>query len=240
MVQAVIAVGGNVGDVRQALHQAQTLIEQHSAVSHLLTAGVYRSVAMGADAGDSFLNSAWVLDTSLEPLELLDLLQRVENTLGRTREVRWGPRTLDLDLIFYGDRTIDCPRLTVPHPHCWYRQFVLAPVASLLPKFSHPVFSLTTRQLLERISGGAFPIGYAGDLTGGRFLTKIVSEFPRVKLRRAIQAGDSFESEVSLAFWFGSGDSMPTSPFWLHVPAHDGPQFVRDVLTAACVDVEVC
>jgi 2-amino-4-hydroxy-6-hydroxymethyldihydropteridine diphosphokinase len=240
VVQAVIAVGGNVGDVRQALHQAQRLIEQHDEVSQLRTAGVYRSVAMGADAGDSFLNSAWVLETSLEPLDLLDLLQSVENTLGRTRGVRWGPRTLDLDLIFYGDRTIDCPRLTVPHPHCWYRQFVLAPVASLLPKFSHPIFRLTTRQLLERISGCAFLIGYAGDLTDGRFLTEIVSEFPRVKLRRFMETGDSARPEVSLAFWFGSGDSKPDGPFWLHVPAHDGPQFVRDVLTAACGGVEVC
>mgnify|MGYP002628070381 CR=1 FL=1 len=238
MVQAVVAVGGNVGDVTQTLRHAQSLIEQQDSVDDVRPAELFRSVAMGADAGESFLNSAWVIETSLEPLELLDLLQRVENDLGRTREVRWGPRTLDLDLIFYGDEKFDCPRLTVPHPHCWYRQFVLAPVASLVPDFVHPVFGLTTRQLMERISGNELPVGYAGDLADDHFLTELVSGFPRVELRRGVQTGDFDQPEVSLAFWFGSGDSKPKSPFWLHVPANDGPQFVRDVLTAACVDVE--
>ena len=61
-----------------------------------------------------------------------------------------------------------------------------------------------------------------------------------MKLRRVVQTGNSDQLDVSLGFWFGSGDSEPESPYWLHVPADDGPQFVRDVLTAACVDVEVC
>lgn len=237
MVQVVVAVGGNVGDVEQTIARAKTLIAKHERVDSLRSAELYCSVAMGADAGDSFLNSAWVFETSFEALELLDLLQQVENELGRTREVRWGPRTLDLDLIFYGEEQIDLPRLTVPHPHCWYRQFVLAPVASLVPEFVHPVFGVRIRQLYERISMNPFLVGYAGDLADEHVLTDLASDFPRVKLRRVIERDDSDQPGDSLVFWFGSCDSKPESPFWLHVPTTSGPQFVRDVLTAACVDV---
>jgi hypothetical protein len=83
-----------------------------------------------------------------------------------------------------------------------------------------------------------FLVGYAGGLADEHVLTELVSEFPRVKLRRVVEKDDSDQPEVSLAFWFGSRDSKPESPIWLHVPTNDGPQFVRDVLTAACVDVE--
>ena len=238
MVQAVVAVGGNVGDVRETLRRAQSLIEQQDPASDVRPAELYRSVAMGADAGDAFLNSAWVLETSLEALELLNLLQRVENELGRTRGVRWGPRTLDLDLIFYGDEQIDCPRLIVPHPHCWYRQFVLTPVASLVPDFTHPVFGMTIRQLYERIARFPLPVGYAGEPDNRFTLSSITRAFPRVELRRVDPSIDSAMAGLSLAIWFGSCDSKPESPFWLHVPSNDGPQFVRDVLTAACVNVE--
>ncbi len=238
MVQAVVAVGGNVGDVRQTFRRAQTLVGQNDAVFTVRAAELYRSVAMGAEAGDSFLNSAWVLETSLDAVQLLDLLQRVENELGRTREVRWGPRTLDLDLIFYGGEQIDSPRLTVPHPHCFYRQFVLAPVASLIPEFIHPVFGLTMRQLYERISRTPLPVGFGGDPASNIISPGITREFPRVDLRRVDPAIDPALEEVSLALWFGSCDPKPASPFWLHVSAEDELQFFRDVLTAACTELE--
>jgi len=238
VVQAVVAVGGNVGDVRQTLRRAEALVEQDDFVYKVRSAGLYRSVAMGAHAGDSFLNSAWVLETSLEALQLLDLLQRVENELGRTREVRWGPRTLDLDLIFYGEEQIDSPRLTVPHPHCLYRQFVLAPVASLIPEFLHPVFGMTMRQLYERISRSPLPVGFGGDPANNITSSSLSREFPRVELRRVDPSLDSVLEKVSLALWFGSCDSKPASPFWLHVSAEVELQFIRDVLTAACTELE--
>jgi len=238
VVQAVVAVGGNVGDVRQTFRRAQTLVWQNDAVFTVRAAELYRSVAMGAEAGDSFLNSAWVLETSLDAVQLLDLLQRVENELGRTREVRWGPRTLDLDLIFYGGEQIDSPRLTVPHPHCFYRQFVLAPVASLIPEFLHPVFGLTIRQLYDWISRTPLPVGFGGDSANSITLSSITREFPRVDLRRVDPAIDPALEEVSLALWFGSSDPKPASPFWLHVSAEDELQFFRDVLTAACTELE--
>lgn len=238
MVQAVVAVGGNVGDVRQTLRRAQELVEQHDSVQNMRAAELYRSVAMGADAGDSFLNSVWVFETSLEALELLDLLQQVENELGRTREVRWGPRTLDLDLIFYGDQMIDLPRLVVPHPHCWYRRFVLAPVASLVPEFVHPVHGVTIRELHEMMSRFPFPLGILGEPKNRSMLRVIAREFPRVELREVVRECDIGQLGVSIGFEFGDGHTSSNDPFWLHVTAEGERQFIYDVLTAACVDVE--
>ena len=238
MVEVVVAVGGNVGDVRQTLRRAKELVEENGSVHEVRSAELYRSVAMGADAGDSFLNSAWTFETSLAPLELLDLLQSVENKLGRTREVRWGPRTLDLDLIFYGDQQIDLPRLCVPHPGCWYRQFVLAPVASLVPEFVHPVTGLTIRELHEMMSRFPFPLGILGEPKNLSTLRVIAREFPRVELREVVRECDIGELGVSIGFEFGDGHTTSNDPFWLHVTAEGERQFIYDVLTAACVDVE--
>lgn len=237
MVQAVVAVGGNVGDVRQTLRRAQTLVEQNDLVQDLRTAELYRSVAMGADAGDSFLNSAWVFETSLDAFGLLDLLQRVENELGRTREARWGPRTLDLDLIFYGEEQIDSPRLRVPHPHCWYRRFVLAPIASLAPEFVHPAFGVSLRELSERLVTKPFVLGFGGE-PSDESLAMIAQECPRAEVHRLDVPGDDELREVSLAVWFGREGSRPRNPLWLWIPPEGERQFLRDVLTAACVDVE--
>lgn len=239
MVEVVVALGGNVGDVRQTLRRAQELVEDDRSVQELRSAELYRSVAMGADAGDSFLNSAWAFETSLAPLDLLDLLQSVENGLGRTRELRWGPRTLDLDLIFYGDQQIDLPRLCVPHPHCWYRQFVLAPIASLVPGFVHPVLGLSIDQLLKRLLSDPVPIGYAKKFADEQRFTELAAEFAHVQFSEIASQSSSEALDEALAFWFGSFESKPESPFWIQVPRDDDLQFVRDVLIAATVGVEL-
>jgi 2-amino-4-hydroxy-6-hydroxymethyldihydropteridine diphosphokinase len=238
MFQAVVALGGNLGDVGQTFGRAMALALEHDDVQSVRSAERYRSVAMGADAGDSFVNSAWLVDTTLEPLALLDLLQQIEDELGRTREVRWGPRTLDLDLIFYGDEVIDLPRLVVPHPHCWYRQFVLAPVASLLPDFLHPSFRLSMRELSERLARKPFRLGVGGELTDDSSLTMIAQEFLRVDVQRLSSPGDDELGEVSLAVWFENEESKPSNPLCLQIPTKLERQFLRDVLTAACTDVE--
>lgn len=239
MVQAVVAVGGNLGDVGQTFDRAQELALENPDVQSVRSAERFRSVAMGADAGDSFVNSAWVVETTLEPLALLNLLQQIEKELGRTREVRWGPRTLDLDLIFYGDQVIDLPRLVVPHPHCWYRQFVLAPVVSLVPEFVHPVSGLSTKQLLERLLADPVSIGYAGTLVDEQSFIALTAEFSKLEFRRITAQSSSEVPDKALAFWFGSSESKPESPFWLQVSRDDELQFVRDVLTAATFGVEL-
>ena len=238
MVQAVVALGGNLGDVGQTFDRATTLALKQPEVWSVRSAERYRSVAMGADAGDSFVNSAWVVDTTLEPLPLLELLQQIENEFGRTRELRWGPRTLDLDLIFYGDQVIDLPRLVVPHPHCWYRQFVLAPVASLLPDFVHPSFGRTMRELSERLEAKPFVLGVGGEPADGASLPMVAREFPRVEVQRINSPGDDELGEYSLAVWFGCKESQPGNALWLQILPEIEHQFLQDALTAASTDVE--
>ena len=100
---------------------------------------------------DTFLNSALELRTLLYPEELLKLLNQIEAEAGRERIIHWGPRTLDLDILFYDDRVIDTPCLTVPHIDMQNRDFVLAPMAQLAPWYRHPVLNRTVQQLLDAL-----------------------------------------------------------------------------------------
>jgi 2-amino-4-hydroxy-6-hydroxymethyldihydropteridine diphosphokinase len=237
MVQAVVTLGGNIGDVARTFQHALTQVNRHGQVASTQAAGLYQSVAMGVDAGDAFYNSAWVLETSLDPEPLLDLLQRVENDCGRTRERRWGPRTLDLDLVFYGAKRIDSPRLTVPHPHCWYRRFVLAAVESLLPDLVHPVIGLTVRELLHRLTADAFELVLGGPLEVTGAMQSVAKEFPNVEVRLVETPGDIDVSKVSLAVWFSDGEEVDLNPLWLRLPVHETEQHLRDTLIAACSEV---
>jgi 2-amino-4-hydroxy-6-hydroxymethyldihydropteridine diphosphokinase len=106
---------------------------------------------MGSQAGPPYLNSICGMRTSLAPKELLRVLQAVENQLGRVRDVRWGPRTLDLDLISYGDEVVNDPDLIVPHPSFTYRRFVLDPLVEVASDWRHPLFSESAAQMLERL-----------------------------------------------------------------------------------------
>ena len=98
-----------------------------------------------------YLNGCALLETSLAPEDLLKVLLETETALGRVREVHWGPRTLDLDLLLYGDRIIELPHLTVPHPGLSDRAFVLQPLADIVPDWVDPRSGLTIEQLRQRV-----------------------------------------------------------------------------------------
>ena len=102
---------------------------------------------------DVFLNGALEIKTLLYPEELLALLNRIEAEAGRERTIHWGPRTLDLDILFYDDCIIDTPALTVPHIDMQNRGFVLIPMAQIAPYHRHPVLGCTVGQLLSRLDG---------------------------------------------------------------------------------------
>src|SRR5262249_14782283 len=129
-------------------------LEKLASAPHSTVPAVSRSLptrSIGERAGAGFLNAAAEIDTSLPPLELLDLLQSIELALGRQRTVHWGPRTLDLDLLFYGTEVIDSPRLVVPHPAAWYRRFVLDPLVEIAPRLVHPEKQVDIHALRQRL-----------------------------------------------------------------------------------------
>ena len=127
MTRAVIALGANLGDARAALSGAVDAIAVLPGVALLAESSVYSTAPIGGVEQPDYLNAVVIVDTTLSPRELLDRLHDIENAWHRTREVRWGPRTLDLDLIDFTGVTSDDLDLTLPHPRAHERAFVLVP-----------------------------------------------------------------------------------------------------------------
>src|SRR5262245_5588348 len=135
MAEALIALGGNVGDVRRTLDRAIEALCDGAAVRLVARSSDYRTPPWGVTEQPPFINCAIVAETGLSPQALLARAQAVERGFGRDRacEQRWGPRTLDIDLIDYDGITLDEPELTLPHPRALERAFVLLPIAEIAP-----------------------------------------------------------------------------------------------------------
>jgi 2-amino-4-hydroxy-6-hydroxymethyldihydropteridine diphosphokinase len=135
VVQACVGLGANLGDAADTLRKALDALERREHIAVRAVSRFYRTPAWGREDQPDFINAVALLDTSLAPRALLDLLLTVEAEFGRHRVEgeRWGPRTLDLDLLLYGDAVIDEPGLRVPHPHLHERAFALVPLLDVLP-----------------------------------------------------------------------------------------------------------
>jgi 2-amino-4-hydroxy-6-hydroxymethyldihydropteridine diphosphokinase len=136
-VVACIGLGGNLGDAATTLRAAQEILDGLPGTNLLRASRLYRTPAWGKTEQPDFINAAALLETQLSARELLDGLLAIEREFGRTRAVdgsdRWGARTLDLDLLLYGDAKIDEPGLHVPHPHLHERAFALLPLVEIAP-----------------------------------------------------------------------------------------------------------
>lgn len=110
---------------------------------------LYETAAWGLEEQPDFLNMAICIETALSPQELLVAIQQVELNLGRQRTLKWGQRTLDIDILFYNRDVINDPQLTIPHPLLQERRFALTPLADIAPAFIHPILNKTIAQLLE-------------------------------------------------------------------------------------------
>lgn len=140
-----------MGAVADTFQQALALLNQTPGVSVVQTSRTYTTAPVGLNAGHEFLNAVAELRTSRSPLELLKVLQSIETQLGRNRTIRWGPRTLDLDLLLDEQTVLDSAELTIPHPHLWYRRFVLDPLVEIAPDVLHPVHQLTLAELRRQL-----------------------------------------------------------------------------------------
>ena len=133
-VEAALSLGGNIGDVGHAFIAALKRLAETPGVTLLRASSVYATPPWGRLDQPSFLNMAAIVATSLPAPALLALCLDVERGMGRERLERWGPRTLDIDILTYGDQTIDAADLKVPHPRMTQRAFVLAPLAEIAPR----------------------------------------------------------------------------------------------------------
>jgi 2-amino-4-hydroxy-6-hydroxymethyldihydropteridine diphosphokinase len=161
--RAVLITGSNLGDRGAALDAARELLGR-AAGRVVASSQVYGSEPWGdMEAGAAgFLNQVLVLETELGPEQLLDVTQEVERTLGRTAKGamphgrrKYASRTIDIDILYYDDLEIRTARLVVPHPLIARREFVLVPLAALLPDHKDPITGLTAQQMLDELSCGA-------------------------------------------------------------------------------------
>ena len=149
MEKVYLCLGGNVGDTRQYLNQAISLISSRIGTVAAQSA-VYQSEPWGFNAEQMFLNQAVMVETELEPHAVLEHCLQIESELGRTRSGNgYEPRTIDIDIIFFGSQIISQPDLKVPHPLMHRRNFVLQPLCEIAPNLVHPVFGLTVKQLAD-------------------------------------------------------------------------------------------
>lgn len=160
MKRVVLITGGNRGDVEHLPMQAAELIAKR--VGRVVrTSHCYESAPWGFEAENCFWNQVLVVESELSPRELLDAIHEVEQKLGRDREKegaekaqrgqRYASRTMDIDILLYGDEVIDLPELQVPHPRIEEREFVLKPLCELMPERRHPRCGKTMQQLWDEL-----------------------------------------------------------------------------------------
>lgn len=145
---AYVALGSNMGDKKKYLDDALKELSKSKDIRLIKTASYIETDPYGGVEQDSFLNSMCCIETLLSPEELLDELHRIEQLADRKREIHWGPRTLDLDIIYYDDLIMSSDTLTIPHVDMENRTFVLEPLCELAPYLRHPVTGMTTQQML--------------------------------------------------------------------------------------------
>lgn len=153
-----VGLGGNLGDAKRTVLDALASLAELPHSRRVAVSSLYRSAPVDA-GGPDFVNAVAELTTDLSPLQLLRALQAIEQAAGRERPFRNAPRTLDLDLLLFGQRVLDTPALTLPHPRLHLRAFVLQPLLELAPDLHHPTLGLlhghmeaTRAQAIERLA----------------------------------------------------------------------------------------
>ena len=148
MNKVYLLIGGNMGDRMANLTMAFKLIEQQ--IGHIeLKSSIYETAAWGQTNQPDFLNQALLVNTNLQAAELLSKLLSIENFMGRIRTFKLGPRTIDLDIIYFNNEVISTNLITIPHPKLAERKFVLEPLFEIAPNYLHPILNKTNACLLK-------------------------------------------------------------------------------------------
>ena len=151
MNTAYIALGSNISKREEFLKDAITLLDEHNDIQVTKKSSVYETAPVGYTEQSDFLNMVIKVQTSLPPLQLLDYCQGIERELGRKRVIKWGPRTIDLDILLYNHENMKAERLTVPHPHMQERAFVMVPLADLDAEVTLPHMKQTAAEVLRNL-----------------------------------------------------------------------------------------
>lgn len=149
--EAYIAVGSNMGDSRGHIAKALGQLEKHKDIQVTKVSGLLETLPYGGVEQENFVNGMFEIRTLLTPEELLRELHKIEASEGRERKIHWGPRTLDLDIIFYDDLIYSSEDLVIPHVDMENRYFVLKPLSELAPNFRHPITHKTVTQMLSEL-----------------------------------------------------------------------------------------
>jgi 2-amino-4-hydroxy-6-hydroxymethyldihydropteridine diphosphokinase len=157
-IRAYLSLGSNLGDRKVYLRQAIQKLDSNSEIILVNISNMYETAPWGVTDQPAFLNLCVALDTKLAPRALLDLCLAIEKTAGRERIQRWGPRTLDMDILIYGDKKIDEDGLIIPHPAMLDRSFVLKPLLDIAPDLILSGVNLT-RRLTELGEAGIMNMG---------------------------------------------------------------------------------
>lgn len=148
MKEVYLLLGSNEGNRKENLSRASAHIEQRCG-KIVQVSSLYETEAWGLKEQNAFLNQALMIQTSLTAPLLLAELKTIEKETGRTETVKWGPRVIDIDILFYGTEIIELPELKIPHPYLHQRRFTLVPLNEIAKDFVHPGFKKSMKQLLE-------------------------------------------------------------------------------------------
>ncbi len=152
---AYVALGSNLGDRCGTIEQAVSRLNACADINVVRLSPIIETEPVGGPPGQgSFLNAVAQLDCHCSAKHLYATMQRIENDLGRVRTEKWGPRTIDLDLLLFGDQIIDTPELQVPHPRMHERTFVIEPLAAIAPDIRHPTLDVTIGEIERKLAKG--------------------------------------------------------------------------------------
>ena len=169
MPRCLIGLGSNLGNRREIVEESLAKLRRSPRIRVIGVSSFRETAAIGGPADQPpYLNAAALLDSSLHPQALLALLQQIETETGRLRRETWGPRTLDLDLLLYGELVLSTPTLVLPHPRMAWRRFVLEPAAEVAGQMRHPLIGWTVAGLLEHLNTAVPYVAVAGPIAAGK------------------------------------------------------------------------